>query len=374
MPSTVLFIAPDMFGPPGGIARYGQMVSKSLVEAGIDLEVITLLDTGLEIPKSWKENAHFRYKSSRGSRFNFILRGILAAISRRPDIILIGHVNFAPLGYLLAKITGAKWATFIYGIDVWRRLRMIRRLALRLSDLIIAISGFTAQKSEEVNGVDRRKIRILYNCISPDFVKEIVPKQVKTRTLSILTVARLTQAERYKGHDYVIRAVSLLKNRFPDLIYHIVGTGDWQPELETLAKELGVSNQVLFHGRVSEMELLEHYRSASIFVMPSRCEGFGFVFIEAMAHGLPVIGGNLDASPEVIVNGQTGFLVDPTSVESIVNAVTTLLETPGLHEVIGQAAVSHVKDKFGFNRFQETLLQYLDEMVGYPFKSLIRKA
>ena len=124
----------------------------------------------------------------------------------------------------------------------------------------------------------------------------------------------------------------------------------------------GAAHAVHFHGVVSEEALRRHYAEASLFIMPSRAEGFGFVFLEAMAQGMPCIGGALDATPEVIVDGETGYLVDPTSVEAIVQAAARLLGDETLRQRMGQSAILHVEQKFSFQHFQQRLLSYLLEL------------
>ncbi len=178
----------------------------------------------------------------------------------------------------------------------------------------------------------------------------------------MLTVARLSIQEQYKGHDYVIRALPILLARFPDLVYHIIGGGSWRPQLEKLAAQENVSEAVHFHGIVSEEELHRLYAEASLFIMPSRGEGFGFVFLEAMAQGTPVIGGNVDATPEVIADGETGYLVNPTSVEAIVAAASRLLGDETLRRRMGQAGRRRVEQEFSFSQFQRQLVSYLSEI------------
>ncbi|MCA9994200.1 MAG: glycosyltransferase family 4 protein [Anaerolineales bacterium] len=360
----VLLIAPDLFGPPGGIARYAQMVCLSLVKAGHTVEAVVLADpSNTHVPTTF-DTPTLNYHPCHGNRLAFVQKSIEMALKIKPALILVGHVNFSPLGYGLAKLIGAKWATFIYGIDVWQPLPWHRRLAVRKSDQIISISKFTAQQAAQNNNLGKKgDVQILHNCLAPSFEVAARPERQKPPRMNLLTVARTTLAERYKGHDYVIRAMAIMRTRFPQLVYHIVGDGDWQPDLRKLADELGVSENVVFHGRVSDEALLQHYIDATVFVMPSQCEGFGFVFIEAMAHGTPAIGGNLDATPEVIMDGVTGCLVDPTSVNAIATAISYLLENPAQCEQMGINGQQHVQEKFSFDRFQQNLLKIIDRFV-----------
>ena len=268
--------------------------------------------------------------------------------------------NLAPLGWALGQLTRAPVVNFIYGIDAWETLSKSRRRTLRSSSRIFSISNFTAKRASEENGVPLPKVRILHNCLDPSF-KPQAPLSTLAE-LSLLTVARISLSESYKGHDYVIRALPSLLQQFPGLVYNVVGDGDGRGVLESLSLELGVADAVRFHGAVSEAELIRHYNAASVFVMPSRFEGFGFVFLEAMTYGKPVVAGNIDASPEVVADGETGFLVDPTSAPDIADKLARLLGDAELRERMGRAAVARVADYFGFERFQSLLLTHLAEV------------
>jgi phosphatidylinositol alpha-1,6-mannosyltransferase len=101
-----------------------------------------------------------------------------------------------------------------------------------------------------------------------------------------------------------------------------------------------------------------------VFVMPSRAEGFGFVFLEAMAHGLPVVAGNVDATSEVVVDGETGYLVDPTSVRALVTAISRLLGDRDLRLLMGSAGRARVRENFGYDRFRMRLSELLADLAG----------
>lgn len=177
----------------------------------------------------------------------------------------------------------------------------------------------------------------------------------------------MSLAEQYKGHDVVLRAMPELLRRFPDLRYDIVGDGDARPGLQALAHELGVAQAARFHGIVSEAELQGHYAQASLFIMPSRAEGFGFVFLEAMAQGLPVVAGNMDATPEVIADGETGLLVDPTSVDAIVAAVSRILQDNDMRTRMSEAARRHVASRFSYQSFRRQLIDELAQVAPTIF-------
>lgn len=359
MSDRILYLVPDLFGPPGGIARYCQTVCRALMESDIFFSVLSLRDLATQETAATVLGTR-PYRAFGGSRLAFILNAFQQTVRMRPMIIMVGHPNFAPLGWLLARLTGARVVCFLYGIEVWERLAWHRRWPLSHMDCLIAISHYTAQQAISSNQLSAGKIRILYNCLDPQFDQPL-ERQVST-SYSLLTVARISQAERYKGHDYVIRALPQILQRFPDLIYDVIGDGEGRPMLERLAQQVSAAEAVRFHGRVSDEELQQYYAQASIFIMPSTHEGFGFVFAEAMAYGMPAIGGNLDATPEVIVDGETGYCVNPTSVDEIAQAVMRLLGNEDLRLRLGQQAARHVREKFSFAQFKQRLLSHLHEV------------
>ncbi|MGC8669517.1 MAG: glycosyltransferase family 4 protein [Chthonomonadales bacterium] len=156
----------------------------------------------------------------------------------------------------------------------------------------------------------------------------------------LLTVARLM---RRKGHDRVLEAMPAILRRFPETRYVIAGTGGEERRLRKIAIEKGVDHSVIFLGRVPEEQIVGLYQSADVFVHPNRelpngdVEGFGIVFLEANACGVPVIGGNSGGTPDAIRHGVTGYLVDPNDVNEIADRILTLLGDAALRARMGEA-------------------------------------
>ena len=123
-----------------------------------------------------------------------------------------------------------------------------------------------------------------------------------------------------------------------------------------------MADSVQFHGFVSPEKLRQLYREAAVFTMPSRAEGFGFVFLEAMNYGLPVVAGNMDATTEVVIDGQTGYLVDPQDVDAIANRLSLLFSDPDKRRRMGQAGQERVQRQFSLAQFQATLAGYIREL------------
>lgn len=350
VPPYILYLVPDCVGRPGGIALHVRSVVRAVRESRARLTVIALHDANRSVP-----DITGLYFPCRGSRAMFLRRAAAAACSR-PRLILLEHANFSLAGWVLARASGARLVIFLHGVEAWEKLPTLRRFALRRADGWIAVSAYTADRAAAANELPRDRIAVLHHCLSGTTRVAGPPDDSAP---SILTVGRIVATEGYKGHDRVIRAMPALLDRFPDLVYHIAGDGDMRPFLEDLARREGIAAAVRFHGIVSNEDLNRLYHESSVFVMPSTGEGFGFVFLEAMAHGLPVVAGNADATPEVVVDGQTGFLVDPYSENEITDALAALLSDPALWARMGQAGRERVAREFSYEAFSSGLLAIL---------------
>ena len=175
----------------------------------------------------------------------------------------------------------------------------------------------------------------------------------------MLTVGRLSSVERYKGVDELLEVLPLLTATVPELVYLIVGDGDDRERLRAKAATLGVRDRVIFAGHIPEREKADHYRLADVFAMPGRGEGFGIVYLEAIACGIPVIASSLDASREAVQDGALGQVVDPDDPGALAAAITAAL---------GRANrdVPHGLDYFSPLRFTSRWHAVLDAMIAHP--------
>jgi len=155
----------------------------------------------------------------------------------------------------------------------------------------------------------------------------------------ILTVGRLVP---HKGHATVMKSLPALLKKWPRLIWTLVGQGPEAENLQRLAEDLGVTDSIRFRSNLTDEELHDCYRSADVFVQPNgevdgAFEGYGMVFLEAGAVGLPVIGGNHGGVPEAVLHGKTGFLVEPFCPTDLTKALTTLLDNRELRKRMGNS-------------------------------------
>ena len=186
----------------------------------------------------------------------------------------------------------------------------------------------------------------------------------------VLTVGRIAASEQYKGHDIMLEAWPAVLRRVPDAVYWIVGGGDDRRRLESRARELGIAGSLHFAGSISHEELDVCYDRCCVFAMPARTdldrcmprgEGFGIVFLEAMAHGKPVVGPRVGAPAEFIRSGEHGLLVDPTDSREVAEALIELLENPARARRMGDAAREWVAHEFSFDKFCKRLHDALQE-------------
>ncbi|MEJ2670846.1 MAG: glycosyltransferase [Deltaproteobacteria bacterium] len=172
----------------------------------------------------------------------------------------------------------------------------------------------------------------------------------------LMTMGRLAAAEQYKGFDEVMDLLPRLAKSLPNLAYLIVGDGDDRPRLEAKAVSLGVKDRVVFAGFIPEAEKADHYRLADAFVMPGRGEGFGFVFLEALACGIPAVGSTLDGSREALRDGSLGILVDPRRPEEIQAGILEALRRP-------RGVILEGLEYFSFENFAKRCQQILPQVV-----------
>jgi glycosyltransferase involved in cell wall biosynthesis len=292
-----------------------------------------------------------------------------SAAMRRPKLIFAAHPNLAPLARVLKRLTGARMAVVGWGIEVWEPLPRLRQSALRAADLLLPISNFTAERMIAVQKVSPAAIRLLPLGLEPAFWDAAAQSRLWAPPPGfpagrvLLSVTRLAASEGYKGVDTVIRALPRIAAAIPDAHYVIVGDGDDLPRLRAMSQERGVADRVHFLGRLSPLsaELLACYANCDVFVLPSKGEGFGLVFLEAMALGKPVIGGAHGGTPDIIQDGETGYLVPHGDVARLVDVLARLLREEPLRTRMGQCARQRVADSYLFEQFQARLTGILQE-------------
>lgn len=300
----------------------------------------------------------------------FTLKTLVSAWQQRPCLIVCGHLNFAPVAYLLHRLLGIPYWILVYGVDAWNIQDSFRCQALHAANKVISISGYTRDRLIQEQGLSFDKISLLPVTFNfsrfhikpkPDYL--LARYNLKANQPIILTVSRLADDEQYNGYDQVIKAILLIRQKIPDIHYILVGKGSDRPRIERMIAELDIQDCVTLAGFVPDDELCDHYNLCNVFAMPSKSEGFGIVYLEALACGKPTVGGDQDGAIDALCNGKLGILVDPDDVAQIASRLIEIVRGESLHPIIYQPEVLRrkVDEIYGFERFQEKLLDLLKE-------------
>lgn len=276
------------------------------------------------------------------------------------NVVLATHPNLAPLASLIRRSSPrTRSIVMSHGIEVWSPLPTIRRRSLTKADVVLGPSTYTVKKLAEVQNVDQAKAQRLPWPINPWFLRMSDSGTRLSRPSKfppapvILTVGRWVISERYKGTDDLIKAVAQLRS--PGVNLAVVGSGDDLPRLRKLAADLGLGERAMFFENLPREELAACYAYCDIFALPSAGEGFGLVFLEAMAFSKPIIGASFGGAVDVIENDVNGLVVPPHDPEQLSRTLERLLQDASHRERLGRRGGELVREKYRFEVFQEEL-------------------
>jgi glycosyltransferase involved in cell wall biosynthesis len=288
-------------------------------------DVFLLRDASKDGPSVESSPLTFHYLASDWAitgRLRLLLALLHSLRYQQPQAVICGHVLLLPLVAPLCRWFGVPYHVMTYGKEVWFPLAPGLQRVLQGAEKIWAISRYSRDRACAANQLSPEQV-LMMPCIVDGAIftpGPADPTLVTTYGLNncrvLMTVARLWSGDIYKGVDVTIRALPEIAAAVPSVKYLVIGRGDDQPRLAALAKELEVSDRVIFAGFVPTDELVAHYRLADAYVMPSQ-EGFGIVYLEALACGVPVISGDQDGSADPLQDGRLGWRVphrDPAAV------------------------------------------------------------
>lgn len=361
---------PDLYATPGGIQRYSRFLIAALREVWPDprYEVFLKNDRpgdpaldGLEAHASGNLPGWARTPA-------YATRIAARALTARPRLVIAGHLNFAVVSEWLARVAGIPYWIVTHGIEAWGVERPALRRALRGAACVVSVSRYTAARLVDEQGLDPARVSLLPGTFDPSLFRPRERPAALARRLGLdpgqpmlLTVARLAGRDRHKGYDVVLDALPDIRRRVPGVRYVIVGEGDDRPRIERRIRELGLEKDVTLAGFVPDAELPDYYSLCTLFAMPSKREGFGIVYLEAMACGRPALAGDRDGSRDALLDGELGVLVDPDDVAALGDAVIEVLAGRHPNRLLydPQGLRARVVERFGPPSFRRRLAETL---------------
>lgn len=364
LPNKILFLTLNTFSSTGGIEEVCKTFCRVLTDIKAKFTVHAMHDDEPDL--TYIDNKHFR--GFNGVKFRFGLSSILAGI--KSDIVIMSHVNLLLFARIIKFFApNNRIIMYAHGIEVWREISKWKTNFLQKHVEIWAVSEFTANELRNQHNIPAENIHILHNCLNPKFkvpttfekpLELLRRYRVNADQPVLFTLTRISDSEKYKGYDIVINVLPELIQSFPGLQYIISGKADWKERdrLVKLIKKQNLQEHVFLTGFVDYNELPEHFLLADCFVLPSKKEGFGIVFIESAACGCRVIAGNKDGSSDAVLGGKLGTLVNPDDQKEVYEALLKILHTPR-SQAEAQRIQKMCLQNFSFEKYKEKVSHLL---------------
>ena len=347
----ILFLNLETFSNTGGIQNYNKMLLKALDLSDYNTISVSIYDDK-DIKDKFSNIKVYNFNKHKIKATLFILRNF-----KKIDKVILTHINLIPVALLLKILNpNLNFYLCIYGIEAWEKLSFFYRLFFILKKIkILSISNYTTNMFMEFNNIKKELFFYLPPPISINSKKEVI-NPYKEKEYNILSVSRLD--DNYKGIDNVIKTLPLLVNTIPNIKYTVIGNGKNKKNLEELAYDLHVSKYIDFKGFVGE--LMPFYKYCDAFILPSKGEGFGIVYLEAMRYKKPCIGCNAGGVTDVIVDNVTGFLCEYGDIKCLTEKILLFNKDRSMAIKFGENGYKRVIENFIFEKFQERLKNILD--------------
>ena len=318
-----LFCFLEIFASEGGIQSYVKDILKAYlsITAGTNsppqAEVLLLRDSPDCNNPYESKNLNFYYLKTENpglGRLKFATVLLTRLLQKRPQRVFCGHIKLAPLIQIMCQPLGIPYTILTYGKEVWEPLGPKYQTAMSKADSIWTISRYTRDRTCEINQLNPEKFHIVPCTVDENIFttgpgpQDLLEQYNLVGAKILMTVARLRSTDIYKGVDVTIQALPQIAKTFPNVKYLVIGRGDDRSRLAKLADDLGVTERVIFAGFVPTENLAAHYQLADAYVMPSQ-EGFGIVYLEALACGVPVLAGDADGSADPLQDAKLGWRV-----------------------------------------------------------------
>jgi phosphatidylinositol alpha-1,6-mannosyltransferase len=358
MPTKSLLLTPDLFTGDGGITRILRLYLKALCEIsgeGDSVRVVSLNDRVADSVdlRRYSDGHLAEWEVCSHGKLRFT--GAALRLGVRSNRIVCGHVRQLPLAWAASQVGPRKpYFLVAHGIEVWRRFTLLERRAIRGARRVLCVSEFTLKRLLENCPMAPERLAVLPNALDPRLDPPQPPAQPEGPPV-ILSISRMSAADSYKGIDHLISAMPAVRSAIPNARLRIVGRGDGLAALQAHAQRLALGPAIEFAGFVSDAELHGEYARCRIFALPSQKEGFGLVYLEAMAHGRPSLGARSGGVPEVLTEG-TGKLVEYGDVPAIADGLVSMLGRDWPLEPLLERA-----RHFSYLRFKERFASLLSQ-------------
>lgn len=356
----VLALVTDAFGGYGGIAQYNRDLAGALASTPAIEEVEVLARYAPEATGQLPDKVVQHPAEPHRTRLS--LRAFELAARKRPDLVFCGHLHLGPLAAAIAKAWRCRLLVQTHGVEVWTKPSDVRRRSLEAADGVLSVSRDTRARVLNWADLTPERIRVVPNTFAADFSPgDRAAARARLRVGDakvILSVSRLDGGQRHKGQDRVIRALPHLRAHGMDVIYVVAGVGDDLPRLQVLAAAEGVADCVRFVGKVPLQDLPDLYRAADLFALPSTGDGFGIVFLEAMACGTPALGLAAGGAVDALAEGRLGLAVEE---RELVPALAAALETQGPDP---QSLSARVESRFGRESFKHRIAAAIEAVMA----------
>jgi len=387
----VLTLTP--FFPSSGDEVSGCFIAetnKQLGQFGVTSSVIAVgpihhprKESSSSVPARWVRYPQLPGNLGLSSAGRWLYARLLAEVPRlhREKPIDVIHAHAAlPCGHaaaLLSRHLSVPFVVTLHGLDVfntcflggvpaeWRRTASID--VYRTAHKVICISGKVQRLLREGMQEDVRST-VVYNGTDTNFFSPAMEGRASSPVQrsaapqqEILIVGNLLAG---KGHELVLRAIQQLEASFPQLRCRMIGEGPDRSRFEALARELGIAQRVQFEGRKSRAEVADAMRACSVFVLPSRYEGLGCAYLEAMACGKPVVACRAQGIQEIIEHEKNGWLIPVDGLDELAHGLSTLLQSPDLSARLGASARQTILNGLTLPHQAQRLAQIYGESIA----------
>jgi len=334
----------------GGTEIAAYNIAKHLATRSHHVHVITSLDKGLS-KESIEDGFHIHRVSRQKVKFlgiiSYWLKVFWLLKKINPDIVHTQSIGAGIPGVLAKKILKRPYVVWGRGSEIylpWRFKEVISKLVLRNADAVIAL---TEDMKREIRKICDKDIYVIPNGVDLERFENLSRENIR-RKLEITNEQKIVifagTLRPIKGVKYLIQAMNIIRQKNTKASLMLIGDGEERQSLEELVKESNLGDCVTFVGQVPNEEVLEYMAASDVFVLPSLSEGFPLVILEAMASGLPIVATKVGGLPEIIKEGDNGFLVEPKDSVEITEKVLLLLQGKELRQRIAKNNRQRAKD------------------------------